>query len=347
MIYPQNARRISVRAPFYSPLFWLFAPLLLLAFSVASAAAQDTRIFVDDAGHEVTIPVHPQRIVSMRGEQFSAPLIELGANLVASSGRTDTARDGGAPYVRGAYDALDFRFENSPVKWIGDPNAHDIEAVAATNPDLILLPDFAAESYDKLSLIAPTVVINIWERTFIDRYRVIAELAGMLPEFEIKYGMYQERLARAKATLADAIGDPAEISIVIAQANKNNIRVFRDYDALSQVIHDLGFSMPAVAAQADGPRADLSFELIQEIDADFMVDTYWAATGSGVAKQMAKWDVAVPAWREVLHAPRNNQFFMVNREEMRAVSFQALRTVLEVIVSQVATRDFVPLRAGE
>ncbi len=311
------------------------------------ALAQETRIFVDGMGHEVEIPVHPQRIVSMRGEQFTAPLIELGANLIASSGRSDAARDDGATYVRGAYDALDFRFEGSEITWIGDPNEHDFEAVAAVEPDLILLPDFASDSYDKLALIAPTVVVNIWELTFIDRYRMVADLAGMSAEFEAGYSLYLERLERAKATLADAIGDPADISIVIAQANENSIRAYRDYDALSQVIHDLGFSMPEVVAEADGARIDLSFELIEQIDADFMIDTYWAATGSGVASQLAKWDAAVPSWREVLHAPRNNQFFMVNREEMRAVSFQALRTVLDIVVSQIATRDFVPLTTDE
>jgi iron complex transport system substrate-binding protein len=319
--------------------------MLVLAILVLTvpAHAQATRLFVDDAGHEVEIPIDPQRIVSMRGEQFTAPLIELGANLVGSSGRSDPLRDGGAPYVRGAYDALDFRFETSDVTWIGDPNAHDFEAVAAVEPDLILLPDFAADSYDKLSLIAPTVVINIWDRPFLDRYRVVADLAGRLPQFEAGLALYEERLARAKQTLIDAIGDPSAVSVVIAQANKEAIRAFKDYDALSQVLHDLGFSMPAVVTKAEGARIDLSFELIHQIDADFMIDTYWAATGSGVAQQLANWDRAVPSWREILHAPRHNQFFMVNREEMRAVSFQALRTVLDIVVSQIATRGFVPL----
>jgi iron complex transport system substrate-binding protein len=104
--------------------------------------------------------------------------------------------------------------------------------------------------------------------------------------------------------------------------------------------------MPDVAANMAGARMDLSFELIQQIDADFMVDTYWAANGSGASQQIQKWDAAFPAWRTLLHAPRHHQFFLVNREEMRAVSFQALRTVMEILVSQIATREFVPLKNG-
>ncbi len=320
------------------PLVALFGILVsTLAFSV------ETRIFVDDQGHKVEVPVNPQRIVSMRGEQFTAPLLELGANLVGSTGRTDAKRDKGAPYVRGAYDALDFRFQSSGITWVGDPNAHDYEAIAAATPDLILLPDFAAESYDKLSAIAPTVVINIWERNFLDRYRIVADLAGKLDVYEAKLAFYQQRLARAKAVLKDTVGNPADVSIVIATSYKGDIRVYKDYDALSQVIHDLGFSMPDFAANMKGARKSLSFESIMEIDADFMVDTYWSATGAGVSKQVAKWDDAFPAWRTVLHAPRNNQFFLINREEMRAISFQALRTVMDVMVAQIGSRAFVPL----
>ena len=324
----------------------LLTTLTLLSLSVFVCAAQ-TRVFVDDLGHQVTIPVDPQRIVSMRGEQFTAPLVELGANLVGSTGRRDRTRDNGAPYVRGAYDALDFRFENSAVTWVGDPNSYDYEAVAALKPDLILLPDFAAENYDKLALIAPTVVIKIWDRPFLDRYRVVADVAGRLANYNAGLALYEQRLARAKAVLMDAIGEPSNVSIVIAQANKNAIRAYRDYDALSQVIRDLGFTMPTVAANMKSARMDLSFESIQQIDADFMVDTYWSANGAGVAQQQAKWDAAFPAWRTVLHAPRNRQYFMVNREEMRAVSFQALRTVVEVLISQIATRDFVPLQSSD
>ena len=342
------AARAEGRRIHLSLAFMLPAILVLAAFAAGTPArAEATRLFVDDLGHEVEIPVKPQRIVSMRGEQFAAPLLELGAPLVGSSGRVDAAVNGGRPYVRGAYDALDFRFENAEVAWIGDPNVHDFEAVAAVEPDLIFLPDFAADSYDRLSLIAPTIVIQIWNQDMLVRYRKIADAAGMLDAFETKLGLWEERLDRARAVLADAIGNPSTVSVVVAEPRDDSLRAFKDYGTLSQVLRDLGFASPSLVADQDDDRVDISPERIHELDADIMISTYWPGNGTTVSAQYEAWANHFPNWREQLHAARTNQYFMINREEMRPVTFAALRSVLDVIVSQIATRGFISLKDAE
>lgn len=63
-----------------------FVSLLVLLAGVASAA--DTQTFIDDLGRTVTVPLHPQRIVSMHDLDITIPLIELGVPPVASHGRT-------------------------------------------------------------------------------------------------------------------------------------------------------------------------------------------------------------------------------------------------------------------
>lgn len=314
----------------------------LLAFATA-AHGQETRLFVDDQGHEVTIPVSPQRIVSLRGEQFTAPLYELGANLVGSSGLVNEAVNGGRPYVRGAYDALDFRFEESGVTWVGSPNDHDYEAISVVEPDLIIIPDFASDDYDRLSLIAPTVVLRVWGQDMLDMYAKVADLADREETFARLSARYAERLDRARQTLAETVGDTSAISVAVASAFEDRISVYRDYGTLGQVLRDLGFSMPAIIAEMEEANANLSLELLPRIDADFMIDTYWTARNQSPTQKLEAWDAALPGWRDILHAGRHNQVFMVNREEMRAVSFQALRSVLDIIVSQIGTRDFVPL----
>ncbi len=80
---------------------WLLVVTTWLALAGA-ATAEAVRTFVDDVGHTTEVPVQPQRIVSLRGEQFSAPLIELGAPIIGSSGRVDAGQNNGEPYVRGA-----------------------------------------------------------------------------------------------------------------------------------------------------------------------------------------------------------------------------------------------------
>lgn len=314
----------------------------------APLAAQETRLFIDDAGHEVTIPIKPQRIVSLREEQFTAPLVELGANLVGSSGLVNENVEGGKPYARGAYDALDFRFEGSGVTFVGSPNQHDYEAITAVSPDLIIIPEFAADDYDKLSLIAPTIVLQVWGQNMLDMYRKVADVSDTLPKFEQMLARYEERAERGRATLAETIGDPAKVSIALASAGTDGtLSVYRDYAALSQVLRDLGFAMPKLIADQVEGNSKISVELIEQIDADFMINTYWTANDQSPRQQSEAFDTMLPTWRELLHFGRHNQVFQVNREEMRAVSFAALRSIMEIVISQVATRDFVPLGADQ
>tara|TARA_R100000365_G_C2745044_1_gene73791 strand:+ start:2328 stop:3350 length:1023 start_codon:yes stop_codon:yes gene_type:complete len=323
------------------------ALVMVAGLSSFSALAQETRLFVDDMGHEVEVPVDPQRIVSLRGEQITSPLLELGAALVGSSGRVDPGVNNGDPYVRGAYDALGFRFENSDIAWVGDPNEYDLEAIAIAEPDLILLSEGGVDSYEQLSLIAPAVVIAGWEEDLLARYRKIADVAGKLDVYEQLLADWEVRFAAAQDVISQTIGDPATVSVGVIEPRSGSVRGFRTYDALTQIIHALGFSMPETIAELEESRIDLSPELVHQFDADFMISTYWPATGTTVQAIYELWDAAVPNWRQELHAARNNQYFMVHREEMRAVSFAALRSVLNILVSQIATRDFVPLTTDE
>ncbi|WP_411644558.1 TroA family protein [Loktanella agnita] len=148
----------------------------------------------------------------------------------------------------------------------------------------------------------------------------------------------------AQVVVNDAFEDPSAISIGVIEPRKNGtIRGFRNYDALTQIIRDLGFSMPETITGQDAARIDISAELSDQFEADFMISTYWPANGTTVAAIYELWDSTLPIWRETLHAVRNNQYFMIEREKQRPVTFESLDYVLGVLVSQIATRDFVPL----
>lgn len=311
--------------------------------AVGMAMATETRSFTDDLGHVIQIPVKPQRIVALRGEQFSAPLIELGAPLVGSSGRVDAGLNNGEPYVRGAYDALDFRFEDSGVTWVGSPNGYDFEQIAALNPDLIIIPDWDQDNYDKLSAIAPTAAIQVWGQGMLVRYRKVADLAGRLPEFERLNRRYQERLAHARSVVWDVIGDPSAVSVAIVEVFDGSVYAYRDYGTLSKALRDIGFAQPDYIAGLEDANAEISPEVIQRVDADFMVGTYSMAFGQPITSRIDAWDQTIPGWRDVLHAPKHNQHFFMQRDEMRAVTFRSLNVVTSIVLGEIAGREFVPL----
>lgn len=332
---------------------------VLLAILAASVAAQaqaqaqaqtqtqthETRLFTDDLGNEVEIPVRPQRIVSLRGEQFTAPLIELGAPLVGSSGLTNPDVNRGRPFVRGAYDLFGFDFEGSGVAWVGSPGEPDLEAIAALEPDLIFITDWQADLRDRLDVIAPTVVIGIWSNPMLERYRKIADAAGRLDAFEAGLAAYTFKRDRAREVVADAVGDPGAVSVAIAEVFGEEFYVYRDYAAISQVLRDLGVSMPDAIAGIEGGNAPFSPELLPEIDADFLIGTYtFTFDGQTPSDRLAAWDALIPGWDRVLHAPRHDQHILLDREPMRALSFRALETTLAILLTHLATRDFVPLR---
>ncbi len=73
-----------------------FVSLLVLLAGVASAA--DTQTFTDDLGRTVTVPLHPQRIVSLHDLDITIPLISLASRRwPATGGRVRTAATFYAP----------------------------------------------------------------------------------------------------------------------------------------------------------------------------------------------------------------------------------------------------------
>ncbi len=313
-----------------------------LSLSASMGLAQDTRSFTDGAGNVVDIPLQAERIVSLRGEQFTAPLVELGAPIVGSTGNIIDGVNNGEPVIRGAYDLFHTRFTEGGITHVGTSTQPDFEAIASLNPDLILLPDYRAEQYDQLAEIAPTVIINIWSNSARERYRRIADAAGRLDRFEELQAVYDFRLNEGRALVEQMIGDPSKVSVAIAEVRDDRFRVYKVYGAMSNVLDELGFSKPELIENIDGERLDLSPEQVQLIDADFLVSSYAEHFRAPPAEISGYWDVFVPGWDQVLHAPKHNQHIFIAREPMRALSFQSMSEVLAIYLASIVTRDFVP-----
>lgn len=318
--------------------------MMMFFIGISSAVAAETRQFIDGQGHTVAIPVKAQRIVSLRSEQFTTPLIELGAPVVGSTGLIKDGVNNGNPFIRGAYDLFHTTFERSGISFVGAPAQPDIEAIAALKPDLILVPDFAADNFEQLSAVAPTVVINIWSNDARERYRRIADAAGRLSEFERLQSTFDFRLQNAQTLTRKLLGDPAKVSVAIAEVRGKRFRVYKNYGAMSYLLDELGFSRPDIIDNIKGDRLDLSPEQVQAIDADFLVSSYAENFGQPVAELRSNWDNLIPGWNLVLHAPRYNQHILIAREPMRALSFRAMEEVLTIYVANIVTRNFKPYR---
>ncbi|MBV7433894.1 ABC transporter substrate-binding protein [Cardiobacteriaceae bacterium TAE3-ERU3] len=317
---------------------------LTITTSLTAAALdceEGMRPFTHFAG-ETCIPEHPQRIVSMRGEQFTAPLYELGAPIIGSSGLQNDNINDGKPYPRGAYDLFDLTFEDSDIEYIGHPNQPDLEKIASLHPDLIFAPDWQSDLYEQLSQIAPTVIVDIWGNPMLDRYEIIADAAGKKDEFNKLKRRYDHKLERAKVVVADRFEDPSKVSVSLAQARKDKIHVYRIYAALSKAVEDLGFSTPELIANIEEGYLPVSPEKLPEIDADFMVGTYSLALNQKPSTIEADWESLIPGWQQQLHPTRSNQYIFIDREPMRALSFRAVEDTMAILLSNIAGRGYTP-----
>lgn len=328
--------------------------------------AVEMRVVTDDLGNEVTIPVSPQRIVVIN-YQIASPLLEMGANIVGAGGGTNPTVNGGQPYVRGAYHSNDFRFENSNVVWVGADRNFDAEAIAAQHPDLIMVNTIAdvAARRDQLIAIAPTVFVDVTgaSGTALVRYRRIADFAGRcgevtcLERYDQLNAAFEDRLAKARMVIADTIGDPSQVIVGFLNNVSGNFQTRRNEGVMTVVIDALGFSYPAIVADAplrneNTPGAAVDFNLAAEVlpevmQTDFIISIVRAnSPGQTVRETRARFDELAPGWREFVHAPRNNQHVFIDGEQMESATFAAARYVLDFLMSNIVMRPFVPLAAN-
>lgn len=199
--------------------------LLLLASSAAFAAPATTQVFTDDLGRQVTVPLHPKRIVSMHDLDITIPLIELGVPPVASHGRT---RPDGSHYLRSSALLTGVDFDNSDIKFIGTADI-DLEAVAAAKPDLIITEPNRNVSVEQLAKIAPTVSIDHLLGSAPRIYEKLAQLTGSQPRLAILQHRYAAQIAALRQTV-----DPSTVTVSVIQANNGKVTVHHSYHALGR-----------------------------------------------------------------------------------------------------------------
>ena len=306
-----------------------FATLALLATAtlatlfVTPALALDCeagfRAFTHLAG-ETCIPEQPQRIVAVRSDSIATPLLDIGAPVIGAGFRTDN----GVAYMRGATDIFGTEFVAATgVQSIGDPNTPDMEAIAALEPDLILLPGWQADLAEKASIIAPTVVIHD-NLPFLEHLEVLADIAGMSGAYEQRLAGYRARIERIKAQL----GDPSAITVSRFDIAETGLWYYANWGAVDQVITDIGFSRPAIQTETTGSRAEISFELMPEFDGDILISSYAPRFGQTVPFFTAQWDEIAPFWRDLDGVKAANHYWY-ERDVWVGYTFKSLETAAD------------------
>lgn len=219
------------------------------------SASGGTRPFEHAAG-VTDVPVSPQRIVTTTDQNALLPLLELGVRPVASAG---LVQDDGSREFRRVEE-----FDTSGIEFVGSYGQPNVEAVAAQNPDLIVGYEFDEDYYEELSRIAPTVLIQIFDRGLDEALLDFADLVNRRGRAEELRDSYVRRVD----ALLDGLGDRRdELSVSVISAGDSPGQFYRADvgQALGTVMGDLDLPRPAPQR---GDSDTFSLETLSGHDAD-------------------------------------------------------------------------------
>lgn len=230
-----------------------------------TAAEGDTRTVTDYEGNEVEVPSDPQRVVTLHFAATEA-LVDLGMAPVGQGGYTE----GLLPPEK----AKDI--ENVPQ--VSEREGIELEAIAALEPDLILVPNYVeADNLEQLRAIAPSYIYMHGGEDRADwRGRVgqVADAVNQADKIDELETTLEERQAELKEKHADVLADRR--FAVINSYNEQEVALNSDASMLGNLLGPIGVQwsdqINETVGDEDGGEFTVSLEEINNAvgDADVL-----------------------------------------------------------------------------
>lgn len=248
------------------------ATLALTACGGSSDAAEapptSSTVEIDHAQGTTEVPVDPKTVFTF----------DLGALDTLDALDVDVA---GVP--QGTLPAQLSAYEGGDTTNIGSMKEPDFEAIAAADPDLIIISGRVADSYDELSEIAPTIDLSVDATDPIASFTDHTESLGRIFSAEDEVA---ERLAALTASISETKETAASAGNgLILMTSAGEVTA---YGAGSRfgLIHDVLGVAPAAEVKSEGTHGEaVSFEYIAEINPAhlFVIDRDAAVGEAGAA----------------------------------------------------------------
>ena len=297
--------------------------VLICSFGfVVSAHGEETRTFTNRFG-SVEVPVHPRCVVSLHDFSLTTQLLELGVVPCGSSGRKRLLAD---TIYRGASQ----RYDTSEIQYIGTHQAPDVETIAALKPDLIVGLSYHAALRDKLSAIAPVVLLPLREEGILTYSEQLADLVGKRHRFDELHREYQDIVGE----FGRRVEKPASMTVTPMEIYRDGFRII-GRGGMEQVIKDFGLGhVPAYEnSESDIPY---SLERLSDFDSDIIIDTYEEMLDEEAEMRAFRSTVQ---WRN-LFAVRNRQFLYFNRSRY-GETMEGLIGSATLLLSHIGEREIL------
>ncbi len=247
--------------------------------STASAqAASEYPVVIEHALGTTVLTEKPVRVATVNWANHEVPLA-LGVVPVgfAAANFGDDDGDGLLPWV---FERLQELGSAVPVLF-DEGDGIDFEAVAATQPDVILAAysGLSQEDYDTLSLIAPTIAYPeaAWATDWRDMIRLNSAGMGMAEEGVALIADIERQIAEVVAEYPQLVGREV---MFVTHLNTTDLSVVRFYtanDTRVKFFLDLGLVMPqsVIEVSASGRfSGEVSAEQIDQFDDVELIVTY-------------------------------------------------------------------------
>lgn len=227
--------------------------------TVNEGTSKETRV-VTDAKGEVTIPANPKRIVDLSGSSDILSL--LGFNVVG------TCNSDAYDYTKfPSY--LEETLSGAQILGYSMSESVDLEAVIALNPDLIVISNYQESSYEQLSEIAPTIMIQLAQMDWKEDFMSVATVMDKETEAKEWLAAYEAEAKALGEEIKAVNGEDATYLSFLASGG--SIFIF-DGAALGSLLYeDLGLARPEnLPKQENVSLPVVTYEGLAEIDADYI-----------------------------------------------------------------------------
>lgn len=321
-------------------------PLLptLLGAHMALAAGEGgggSRTLNDDAGRSVTLPEAPQRVVVTHDALVGVPVMDIGAPVVGSFGRTDT---GGSVSVVDFIDAVlgEEAMPQRPVGF-GPGGQMDFEKLRALAPDVIIASEYDQAHLDRLAAIAPTYVQNIGtgRNHGFGSQQKLAQVLGLEAQLAARMEDYRARLHSTRA----ALPTPPEGQSYLAVIAHDDLRLVGEMSGVVQALEDLGYRRAEVsglgASQGMGSNfaVPISPEVFMRLNPDVLIlmNSYTGAERDA-ASIRAKLDRIAPGWNRFLRPESEGRTVYIDSAKVATPSVASAEHALDAIADWAEAR---------
>lgn len=246
--------------------------------SAASGSDSAFPVTIEHALGTTTIDAKPKRVATVQWENQEVPLA-LGVVPVgmAAANFGDDDGDGVLPWVTEKLEELDAK---TPVLF-DETDGIDFEAVADTEPDVILAPysGLTEDDYETLSEIAPTVAFPeaAWATNWRESIELSAKALGLADEGDQLVDDIEGEIDAAVAEHPQLAGKKTMFLTHVDESDLSKVSFYTTKDTRALFFQDLGLDAPKSIAEASKGKEfskTISAEKVDTFDDVDVIVTY-------------------------------------------------------------------------